>query len=615
MKAKKLIYAASILLASGVAVSCSDSYLDLAPETSISNNDVTSTVDAARLGMIGICQAMWQQYQDIQGGSTQGYNFMNGEAYLNHRMNDAFGPDHHVGIGMKMWGFEQICGKEPWQKDNYVLNIIPWKYCYNLIQQSNTILDGIDNAEGDAAQRDFVKAQVLTLRAHGYTKLMQYYAPRWEDSRNGEAVCAVMRDKGGVEDAPLCTMNDVFKLIYSDLDTAIELYKSSGLKRETKWMPDLNVAYGIYARAAMIIHDYPKAQTMAHNASEGYVVMDNDTYFSGFYSDNDDFMWVSSEVESDIYYWSEWCMFAPNGAYTAAWQTPDAIDMDLYRQLDPNDVRRLCYLTPDKVDYLQNIDKTSNPGKITDADWWSTELVNETSNCDVSFGPYAADKKDKNKRWGLYNFAVYYSDYYAQNLFKGDLTQMVNPDKDQGDLYAYVYISNKGPIRLDKTRYARLNSIPFGAQYKMWAIAPYSTGTYPFMRATDMKLLESEAAYYNGDQTTALRLLKEIQDKRIPGYSFNGTGQALLDEIRLCRRIELWGEGSNWSDFKRWNLPITRRAWKAGDTNSGNWQSEFAVDTPVDANGGWRMLIPRGETEYNDAINKDLLEGNGGSEE
>lgn len=91
-------------------------------------------------------------------------------------MNDAFGPDCHVGMGMSQWGYEIMTGQSPWKKDNYVMNVLPWKYCYNLIQQANSILDGIDGAEGDQAQKAFVKAQVLTLRAHGYTKLMQYYA-------------------------------------------------------------------------------------------------------------------------------------------------------------------------------------------------------------------------------------------------------------------------------------------------------------------------------------------------------------------------------------------------------------------------------------------------------
>ncbi len=610
MKIKHLIYTATVVTAAGALVSCSDDYLDLAPETSITNATVTSTVEASRLAMIGICQSMWQQYQTIDGGGGTGYNFFNGEAYLNHRMNDAFGPDHHVGMAMQQWGYEILTGQAPWKKDNYVMNVIPWKYCYNLIQQSNTILDGIDNAEGDENMKKFVKAQVLTLRAHAYTKLMQYYAPRWENSREGAAVCAVMRKTGTVEDAPLCTMKDVFDLIYSDLNTAIDLYKESGLKRETKWMPDLNVAYGIFARAAMIIHDYDTAQTMAHNASVGYRIMDNNTYLSGFCSDNDDFMWTTSAEPNDIYYWSEYCMFAPNGQYTAKWQVPDGIDYDLYRKLDPNDIRRQCYLTPDKVSVLENYKKQWNPGKITDADWWDSNLVFQTKNCDLSVGPYQKDKNDKNKKWGLYNIALYYSYYYGQEIFTGDIESMKNPDEESGDLYAYIYVGRKGKIRLSSSDYGTLNSIPFGAQYKFWSMPPYSTGVFSFMRATEMKLLEAEAAYYNGDSGTALTILNEINGMRIPGYNFTATDEKLLDELRLCRRIELWGEGFNWSDFKRWNLPIQRRAWVAGDPTSGNWQSEFAVETPVDANGGWRMLVPKSEVDYNKAIDQSLLEYN-----
>lgn len=610
MNAKKLIYAAMAVLSAGALNSCSSDYLELAPQTSVTNADAISTVNGARLAMIGVCQAMWQQYQDI--GDSNGYNFMNGEAYIGHRMNDAFGPDSHVGIAMQMWGYEILTGQSPWHKDNYVMNVIIWKYCYNLIQQANTVLSGIDGAAGSDTERAFVKAQLLTLRAHGYTKLMEYYAPRWENSRNGEAMCAVKRIEGGVEDAPLCSMKEVFDIIYSDLREAIDLYKESGLTRDAseKWQPDLSVAYGVFARAAMIIHDWKTAQEMAHNAWQGYKVMDNDTYLAGFYRDNDDFMWTTSGDEVDIYYWSEYCMFAPNGNYTAKWMYPDGIDMDLYRQMDPNDIRRQCYMTPDKIAVVEGQSKSWNPGKVKEADFWDSSLVNESALLDLSYGPYVKDKNDASKKWGLYNVALYYSYYYTKNIFKGNLQQIVNRDSEAGDLFGYYYSSPKGPVRLDKTSYGTLNRIPFGAQFKFWSIAPYATGTFPFMRATEMKLLEAEAACMQNDASTALAILKEINGMRIPGYSINGSGSALLDEVRLCRRIELWGEGHNWTDFKRWNLPIVRRAWVPNDPTSGNWVSEFAVETPVAANGGWRMLVPRSEIEFNKAIDRTLVESN-----
>lgn len=606
MKANKIIYSAIILATAGFT-SCSDNYLNLAPETSVSNHDMVSTVDGAQLAMVGICQAMWEQYQTIAGAGGSSYNSFNGEAYLNHRMNDAFGPDHHIGIGMTQWDFEILTGGSPWRMDNYVLNILPWKYCYNLIMQANNILDGIDQAEGDADQRDFVKAQVLTLRAHGYTKLMQYYAPRWEDSDNGNVLCAVMRNTGDTENAPLATMNDFFELIYSDLNTAIELYKSSGLKRSKKWMPDLNIAYGIFARAAMIIHDYETAQEMAHNASQGYVVMDNDTYLSGFFEDNNDFMWTSSPDATDIYYFSEFNFFATNGAYSYAWQINDAIDIDLYNKLDERDIRRQCYLMPDKIEFIEKIDPEYNPAGLTPASFWAdTTLVNPRKNCEISGGAYKENYRDPSQKWGLYNVALYYSMYYGENIFTGDFAAMGNPNQEeknvQYDYYALYNTSSGGKILLTKDTSASLASISFGSQYKFWSQPPYGSGYYPFMRATEMKLLEAEAACYNGDETTANAILKEINGMRIPGYSFSGSGQALIDEVRLCRRIELWDEGHNWTDFKRWNLPIIRRPWIAGDVNSGNWASAFGIDTPVDANSGWRMRVPRSELEYNKDI-------------
>jgi len=611
MKSNKLTYAAAILAAAGALTSCSEDYLALAPETTVTNSQVTATVSAAELAMRGICMAMWTQYQDIQGEGTSNYMNFNGEAYINHRYGDGLGPDMHGGAIMLHFTPELLCGGTLWDDDAYIINAIPWKYCYNLIQQANTILDGIDDAEGETAERDFVKAQVLTLRAHAYVKLMQFFAPRWEDSRNGEVYCVVKRLNGSTEGAPLMTMKETFEIIYDDLDTAISLYKSSGLKRATKWMPDLSVAYGIYARAAMIKHDFPIAQKMAHDASEGYAVMDNDTFLSGFFADNNDLMWCSSNDETDGYYYAEynWGQ-ACNGGYTKNWGVVDAIDLDLYNQLDPKDIRRQCYLTPDKVDILNAENKRLyNPGDIKPEDWWNPDLVVESKNCALNYGGYAKDKKNPDKRWGLYNVALFYSKYYGEKIFKGDYEAMKVFDQESKlNQYGYYMLGSKGDVRIDKTNYASLNEIVFGAQYKFWSLPNYGSGCYPFMRASEMKLVEAEAAYYNQDTQTALRLLKEINDKRIPGYSFADQGPKLLDEIRLCRRIELWGEGHNWFDFKRWNLPIERRAWKAEDPTSGNWQTEFGVNTPVDVNRGWSVKIPRVEWRYNDAIDRSLLD-------
>lgn len=608
MKINNIFKSATLVAMVGALSACSSDYLDLSPETTVGTDQVTSTVEAAQLAINSMCNAMQTQYS---GWSSNGYNCMNGESALNCRYFEALGQDDQYGLGQQMWGYEAITGGSVWQKDNYVLNALPWEYCYNLITQANTILAGIDDAEGEDNERSFVKAQALTFRAHAYIKLVQFYAPRFEDSRNMEVKCAVLRTEAGTADVPLCTMKEMVDLIYSDLNDAIELYKASELNREYKWQPDLGVAYGLLSRIAMIVHDYETAQDAAHNARTGYSIMDNNTYLSGFMNDNNDFMWVSADDPSDIYYWSFGAFSAVNGTYVKNWMLgAGAIDYEFYKTMDARDIRRKCFLTPDKIEVLEDVMQSYNPGKITAADWWNPNLVNESQFCNLATGPYA--KKDaKDGKYGLYNVAVFYSYYYANNIFTGDISSMGNAD-DDGKFVAYYTSSNKGAVRISKSEYGTLTTIPFGAQYKFWSNPPYGVSKYPFMRSAEMALTEAEAAYHNGETAVAQKIVENINKMRYEddSYSCTATGQALLDEIRLCRRAELWGEGFSWPDFKRWNLPIVRKAWVANDPTSGNWMLQYGVDTPAKKNGGWRMLIPASEYKFNKAIDRNEIEAN-----
>ena len=136
------------------------------------------------------------------------------------------------------------------------------------------------------------------------------------------------------------------------------------------------------------------------------------------------------------------------------------------------------------------------------------------------------------------------------------------------------------------------------------------------MRASEMALTEAEAQYMLGNTGAALAALNEVQSKRIPGYTSSASGSALLNEIKVSRRIELWGEGFAFLDLKRWNEPRVRRIWVANDPTSGNCvpdeqagmtAAEVAkVQSPKYCNG-WRFRIPSREYQYNDLIDMDEL--------
>ncbi|MBK1442409.1 RagB/SusD family nutrient uptake outer membrane protein [Parapedobacter sp. ISTM3] len=81
-----------------------------------------------------------------------------------------------------------------------------------------------------------------------------------------------------------------------------------------------------------------------------------------------------------------------------------------------------------------------------------------------------------------------------------------------------------------------------------------------YMRASEMLLVKAEAEARAGNDEAAQRTLFQLVSQRDPAYTQStNTGEALFAEIRLHRRIELWGEGGfEFYDNKRWNLPVDR---------------------------------------------------------
>ena len=97
--------------------------------------------------------------------------------------------------------------------------------------------------------------------------------------------------------------------------------------------------------------------------------------------------------------------------------------------------------------------------------------------------------------------------------------------------------------------------------------------------------------------------------KRDPNYTVPATsGEALLDEVKLQRRLELWGEGFNWFDYKRWNEVIEDRTFDENDIeNMGSYPTTVAATYQPDFMMGWRAAIPQNEFTYNKLANPALV--------
>jgi len=117
-------------------------------------------------------------------------------------------------------------------------------------------------------------------------------------------------------------------------------------------------------------------------------------------------------------------------------------------------------------------------------------------------------------------------------------------------------------------------------------------------RSSEMYLIEAEAKYFQNKPATDIQnLLIELTKTsgRDPAYTCTLTGTALLNEIKKYRAIELWGEGFDWFDTKRWGDNIVRRTYPEG----GNFITALAKTITPAENNKWTWKLPLKETDYN----------------
>lgn len=118
----------------------------------------------------------------------------------------------------------------------------------------------------------------------------------------------------------------------------------------------------------------------------------------------------------------------------------------------------------------------------------------------------------------------------------------------------------------------------------------------PIMRKSEMVLLDAEAQYHLGAEQTARDLLFTLQSNRdANAVQTTSSGQALLDEILLERRKELYGEiGVEWFDAKRYRLSINRDP-----------EHRVVINVPADSELFF-LKIPQKEIDANPNIDDSI---------
>jgi hypothetical protein len=141
------------------------------------------------------------------------------------------------------------------------------------------------------------------------------------------------------------------------------------------------------------------------------------------------------------------------------------------------------------------------------------------------------------------------------------------------------------------------SGLPKYANKKFYDLVSFFEGDYLYMRAAEMYLIEAEALANSGDEAGAKQVLFELISPRDPNYTLSAnSGQALLDEIYLHRRIELWGEGFAWYDQKRLGVDLVREYAGSNHPALGNFNFAYNANEMI-------YQIPEDEINANDQIN------------
>ena len=573
MKNRYIIGSLAVALMTPALVSCGDDFLSEEPQTSISSVTVNSSEEGANAAVTGLVRQMQRQFDDLKNGNLNA----SGETFFANVYGEGLGPDNnaseitrYLASGCKPANFRYM--------NNGWWTVWMYNYAYSIIGSANSILSNI-NDETTNDNELWLKASALTMRAHAYTRLMQVYAPRWIDSDNGNKYCIVFRIKSGEpNDKQFSTCNEVYDQLYNDLNEAIACFERSSKKRgDQLFFVDENVARGLLARLALLKDDYQTAQKMAHDARQDYPIMSEKDYLSGFSTVNDEWMWAPAMDPLGVYYWGFGPHYACNGHYVKSWGYSSSMEYSLYKHFKETDVRSQLYFGPLCVKHAPEM---ADKFGITEEDFFDPSLYSNQTYL-VSITGSGSKPKGKNK--AMWDFIKEYGKRFAS----------LRPEDIKG-----IYPTNS-------------KGIAFGVHFKFQGLPDGYTSCWPpYMRGAEMLLIEAEAACHNGDNATAVNCLKELMAKRDPNYTIPATsGTALPDEVKLQRRLELWGEGFNWFDYKRWNEVIEFKTFdKNNIENMGSFPPTVAATYQPDFMNGWRAAIPQREFTYNKTADPSLVD-------
>ena len=187
-------------------------------------------------------------------------------------MNESNGPD----FINEDTGYDWLSGESVYddRNDNSWHAALPWFYFYRQIKQANDLINTIgENPEDELFQQYLGMAYAI--RAFDYISLASHYQFKYVGNEDAPSVPLVLHDTPieKLNNNPRASQRTVYAQIIADCDRAIELLEGKSRSRASE--PDQAVAYGLRARANLLMENWEKA---AADAKQAYMLTDASAY-------------------------------------------------------------------------------------------------------------------------------------------------------------------------------------------------------------------------------------------------------------------------------------------------------------------------------------------------
>lgn len=523
MKTKYKILTFSLIFAFALGLSsCSEDFLQTVPTDAVSTEIALGSTDNMMLAINGVHRAMYAQNGLISAYAGQQFMIPTAEFGASDALHSTPGNGWHR--ARIQWIMHTSATRNDVQYS--------WFFYYNIIGSVNNIINAAEDLQMSDDLHNIL-GQAYAYRAWAHFYLVQYFGKAYMigNPSSDLGVPIMLATEPPYEGLPRNTVQEVYTQIKSDLDEAMTHFESASDRADISHL-NMDVAKGIAARVYLTTGDWADAAQYAREARQGYPLMSEAQYKSGFNSiANPEWIWGSKMIQDQTAYFYSYFYYVSNNFNGSQNRSnPKFMNHKLYDMMSETDYRRDLILK------------------------------------DAPSTFYAWDDGDNEGR------------YASKEEFDAAVSE-------------YRTIVNNGSSH---------NMVPYMHIKMQQADGPtISPMDVIHMRAAEMYLIEAEALARQGQEGAAQDVLYELVSERDSEYEKStSTGQALIDEILVQRRIELFLEGHRWFDMLRNDEELDLE-------NSGAdpdlYRDGYKQNRPSE-NPEWVFLIPQREIDANPNI-------------